>query len=157
MCMKVTTAYNHKVLTGYEDGSIALWDCRKPDGALSRLKVHSDPVMCLDYNSVTETGFSGSATECISSWTIDSDQISLKQSVNVTNPGFNDCRVRTDGKFVVFAGWDSNIRLFSGKTLKPLAVLKYHKDSVYCIAFSEENLMACGSKDQQISLWDVYR
>ena len=155
--MKMTAGDGCNVLIGYEDGSVALWDCRQYKRPLLRLKIHPDPVMCINYETVTGTGFSGSAGEEICSWTTNKDILTLKDTVTVTNPGFNDCCVRKDGKLVVFAGWDGHVRLFSVKKMKPLAVLAYHKDSVYCATFSDDKLLACGSKDEQISLWDVYR
>lgn len=155
--MKTSAADGSRVLIGYEDGSVALWDCRNYKNALSRQNIYADPVMCLDFDPVSQTGFAGSVDDQVSSWKLESDTITPKNTVRVTNPGFNSCAVRGDGRLVAFAGWDSNVRLFSVKTLKPLAVLGYHKDSVYCAAFSEDKLLACGSKDQQISLWDIYR
>lgn len=155
--MKIAKADGSKLLIGYEDGSIALWDYRQTGNAISRCKIHTDPVMCMTYDSVNCRGFSGSADEKIVSWDVQDGAINLKSSVTVTNPGFSDCLARQDGKLAAFSGWDSNIRLFSCKSLKPLAVLKCHKDSVYCLAFSDNMLLACGSKDEQISLWDIYR
>ncbi|KXZ54585.1 hypothetical protein GPECTOR_4g650 [Gonium pectorale] len=35
------------VVTGYEDGVVALWDLRRPTGPLGSLRVHSEPVMCV--------------------------------------------------------------------------------------------------------------
>lgn len=145
-----------KILIGYENGSIALWDFRQSD-IVHRLKIHADAVMCLDYSPLQNKGFSGSAVEDLCSWKILNDKINMDSSTKATNPGFNDTLIRKDGKLVVFAGWDGNIRIFGAKKFKPLAVLNYHKGSVHCLAFSEDNILACGSKDEQITLWDIYR
>ncbi|XP_052807259.1 guanine nucleotide-binding protein subunit beta-like protein 1 [Mya arenaria] len=156
MCMKMCIANDRSLLVGYEDGSVALWDIGEHK-MVSRLQLHADAVMCLDYCSKLTKGFSGSVSEDIFSCVLNNNTIVKKTEVKVTNAGFSDCKVRRDGKIVAFAGWDSNVRIFGAKHLKPLAVLNYHKEGVQCVTFSEDYLMACGSKDQLISLWDLYR
>lgn len=37
-----------------------------------------------------------------------------------------------------------------------MAILKYHAEAINCLDFSKDNILACGSKDGKISLWDVY-
>jgi len=55
------------------------------------------------------------------------------------------------------------VRLFSLKrenNLRPLGALKFHTDSVDCVDFSWRNgpkiLLAAGSKDGKVSIWDIY-
>ena len=144
------------LLTGYEDGSIVLWDLRQ-NKMMDKLKVHQDAVMCMDFSGTLNKGYSGSVNEDIYSWTVSDNKLATSISVKTTNAGFNDTLVRKDGKIVVLTGWDGNIRIFGAKKLKPLAVLNYHKQSVHCLAFSDDNILACGSKDELISLWDIYR
>lgn len=156
MCMKIKRADDKRLLIGYEDGSVASWDIRQ-NKMVDRLKVHTDAVMCMDYSSELNKGFSGSVSEHLRSWVSSGDKLNMDISVTTTNPGFNDALVRNDGKVVIFAGWDGNIRIFGAKKLKPLAVLNFHNESVHCLAFCEDNILACGSKDKLISLWDIYR
>lgn len=159
MCMKIKasqTSDSVDILVGYEDGSVALWDLRTNKMA-ANTKVHKESVMCMDFNSVINKGFSGSPDETLISWEIKDKKIKTNNEVTVKNPGFNDIVTRKDGKIVVAAGWDKQIRIFGCKKLKPLAILSYHKDSVNCVTFSPDNILACGSKDQHISLWDVYQ
>jgi len=66
----------------------------------------------------------------------------------------------------VFAsgGWDGRIRIFSWKSLRPLAVLTQHKNGgVMDLAYSSQQvamwrapIMAAAGMDSQISLWDLY-
>lgn len=58
-------------------------------------------------------------------------QISLK-----TSGGRGSLRIRSDGKIVVVAGWDGKIRIFGFKSLKPLAVLKYHREDLKGLALA---------------------
>lgn len=61
------------------------------------------------------------------------------------------------------------IRIHSTKSFRTLAVLEYHKDSLYALAFapllpndnSEETptiraWLAASGKDERISLWEIY-
>ncbi|KAK3098009.1 hypothetical protein FSP39_015278 [Pinctada imbricata] len=146
---------NKTVLIGYENGSIALWDISKCK-LLNSVKVFEESVLCVDYQSDLNKGFCGSVTNKITSFSVDGDEVVVGKSTETLNPGFNQIRIRGDKKIFVTAGWDHNVRVFSVKKLTPLAVLDYHKDSCQCLAFSTENLLACGSKDQQISLWKIY-
>ena len=88
----------------------------------------------------------------------------------VINPGMGVVRVRPDSRMAVTGGWDGRVRVFSWKNpekVKPLAVLQFHSESVECMAFSgrlgeggklggRRGVLAAGSKDGKVSLWDVY-
>ena len=66
----------------------------------------------------------------------------------------------------------ARIRVYSLKTLKPLAVLAYHRESVYALAFApvldtevkeerdedvvRKHYVAGAGKDERISLWEIY-
>jgi hypothetical protein len=51
--------------------------------------------------------------------------------------GQQSLRVRSDGRLLVTGGWDARIRIYSAKTLKEVAVLKWHKEGVYAVGFSK--------------------
>lgn len=163
MCMSIRSVQNEKhILLGYENGSVALWDIRSFK-MIDSSSFHKETVMCMDFSSGFMKGLSGSVDNKIVSWklTLDEDKnskhLTQSEQTEVINPGFNDICIRDDNKIFATAGWDTNIRIFGFKKLKPLAVLSYHKQSVQCLTFSDDFLLACGSKDQYISLWDIYR
>ena len=103
-----------------------------------------------------------------------------KEDIILKNPGTNDLKIRSDSKIFATGGWDSKIRIFAMKNFKPLAVLTIHRDSINSLTFtkmkriqeqqetvedkknqqqndfSEQNLLAAGSKDTRISLWSLY-
>jgi len=56
---------------------------------------------------------------------------------NTKHSGQQSLRVRSDGRLLVTGGWDTRIRIYSAKTLREVAVLKWHKEGVYTVAFSE--------------------
>ncbi|XP_021355416.1 guanine nucleotide-binding protein subunit beta-like protein 1 [Mizuhopecten yessoensis] len=158
MCMALCKTENDSQLViGYEDGSVALWDIRTFT-MVDKCSLYPESIMCVNYNSQVKKGAAGSVDERLVTFSLTSDsKIETGREMKATNPGFNQTLFRRDGKILATGGWDGNVRLFSGKSLKPLAVLTYHKESVQALAFSTDSILACGSKDQHISLWDVYR
>lgn len=56
---------------------------------------------------------------------------------NTKHAGQQSLSVRSDGRLIVTGGWDSRVRIYSTKTLKEVAVLKWHKEGVYAVGFSE--------------------
>jgi WD40 repeat protein len=51
--------------------------------------------------------------------------------------GQQSLTVRSDGKIFATAGWDGRMRIYSIKSLKEVAVLKWHKEGCYAVAFAE--------------------
>lgn len=45
--------------------------------------------------------------------------------------------VRSDGRVFATAGWDGRVRVYSVKSMRELAVLKWHREGVYAVAFAE--------------------
>jgi ASTRA-associated protein 1 len=56
-------------------------------------------------------------------------------SVKTGHAGQQGLSVRGDERILATAGWDSRIRVYSAKTLKELAVLKWHKEGCYAVSF----------------------
>lgn len=56
---------------------------------------------------------------------------------NTKHAGQQSLSVRSDGRLLATGGWDSRVRIYSCKTLKEVAVLKWHKEGVYAVAFGE--------------------
>ena len=59
------------------------------------------------------------------------------KTVNTKHAGQQSLRVRSDGRIFATAGWDSNVRVYSCKTMKELAVLQHHKVGCYAIGFAQ--------------------
>ncbi|XP_076445373.1 guanine nucleotide-binding protein subunit beta-like protein 1 [Babylonia areolata] len=161
MCMCVIpnqTGFGTCLVAGYESGKMILWDVCSGK-ALHECCVHDDAVMCLSFSSAKmNKGLSGSVDERLVVWRISNEgKIEIIRKIECINPGFNDISLRSDDRIVATAGWDKQVRLFSMKSMRPLAILAYHRESVRCVRFSKDCLLAAGSNDHLISLWDVYR
>lgn len=57
--------------------------------------------------------------------------------VNTKHAGQQNLTVRSDGLVFATAGWDSKVRVYATKSLKELAVLKWHQVGVYATAFAQ--------------------
>ncbi|KAL2831882.1 WD40-repeat-containing domain protein [Aspergillus pseudoustus] len=67
------------------------------------------------------------------------------KTVHTKHAGQQGLRIRDDGKVFATAGWDSRVRVYSARTMKELAVLKWHKEGCYCVAFAGVLLSSRGS------------
>lgn len=56
---------------------------------------------------------------------------------NTKHAGQQSLSVRSDGRLLVTGGWDTRVRIYSTKTLKEVAVLKWHKEGIYAVAFGK--------------------
>lgn len=157
------------LLVAYEDGCLTSY--RTTNGSeVSCLQLSSPSTMdegtpaitCLDFHNATMRGISGSPGDRLNVFEVsDLGELGLKTSVAITNPGVACVRVRPDGKYCVAGGWDHRIRVFSWKTLKLLAVIELHSDTVQCLTFvrrpsESEVLLVAGSRDGRMSLWNLY-
>lgn len=57
--------------------------------------------------------------------------------VQTKHSGQQGLKIRSDGKIFATAGWDSRVRVYSVQSLKELAVLKWHKEGCYAVAFAD--------------------
>lgn len=85
----------------------------------------------------------------------------MEKEIELKNPGIASVKIRKDRKILGTGGWDGRIRIYSWKTLKPLAYLSYHTQTINTVDFSEDlcdhgQLLAAGGKDSRISLWSLY-
>ncbi|CAB4002349.1 guanine nucleotide-binding subunit beta 1 [Paramuricea clavata] len=159
MCLKSIETEKKYLVAGYESGDIILWDLQSSN-MVSKLCVHKEPVMCVDIDPKSNRGISGSAEEKVTVFKLTAERrLEVEKTVQIKNCGISEVKIRGDCKIFATAGWDHKLRIFSWKSLKPLAILNYHTQSVDAVAFSncQEQLLAAGSKDGRISLWSLYK
>ncbi|KAJ5165839.1 hypothetical protein N7492_006135 [Penicillium capsulatum] len=109
---------------------------------------HTQPVLSLDISPSRDSFITSSADAFIIKHPIPTgceegipivnykEETPLKV-MNTKHCGQQGLRWRTDGRIFATAGWDSRVRVYSGKTMKELAVLKWHKEGCYSVAFGD--------------------
>lgn len=147
------------LVSGYEDGQVMVHShCGAFDDKdqgwvkLMVAKAHSQPVLSLDVLPATTYFLTSSADAILSKFSLDlveGGQVqgrTADKSINTKHAGQQGLIVRSDGKIFATAGWDGRIRVYSCKTMKELAVLKWHKDGCYAVNFA--GVMLDGLKDR---------
>jgi ASTRA-associated protein 1 len=139
------------IVSGYEDGHTMIHiriDLSVPSDQWRWQKIltskpHSQPLLSLDVSPLKDFYITSSADAIIAKFTMpDSPLASIvdtksSKTVNTKHAGQQGLCLRSDGRIFATAGWDARIRVYSSKTLKELAVLKWHKDGCYSVAFAE--------------------
>ncbi|CAK8673686.1 unnamed protein product [Clavelina lepadiformis] len=179
MCSKLVNVHSNLVaFIGYEDGTMLKWDVTNEKVISKGERLFDEPVMTFDLCNDTaldsaQFGFCASATNELIKWHVETnfskeanlnskvEDFQIMKKISLLNPGIASLKIRSDKKIIATGGWDYKVRIFSFKSLKPLAVLQYHTGTVQTVAFSEclqsfGQLLACGSNDNKISVWKLY-
>lgn len=80
-------------------------------------------------------------------WKTELKPIKISQTKHSGQQGLH---YRSDGKIFATAGWDAHIRVYSGKTMKELAVLKWHNVGCYATAFAVVQAVGNGMPDKDL-------
>lgn len=164
MCLKhIDISDQSYVLAGYESGDFLIWDLRN-NKFLDGIKMDESP-MTIDYNPISNRGLCGGPTDKINIFNFNRNTMEMiqKPDISVKNAGISCIKIRNDMKVFASGGWDGRIRIFSWKSMRPLAVLTEHKTNIMDIVYSDDKvsmwkspIMAAASVDGLISLWNIY-
>lgn len=159
LLMNLKVIDSNYLMSGYENGEIALFDSRAFKEVTNLNLFHGQPVMSFDFCKSLNLGFGGSSENNLKKISLREEKMTLieEETIELVNPGLNCIKIRkSDSKIVSCGGWDNRVRLYGTKKLKLLACLDFHKEAVNSIDFSAKNLMAVGGNDCLISFWDLY-
>lgn len=142
MCVKILTRDGQIILiAGYESGHCCLWryDQEKSRWALlSTIKSHSQPILSLDVAKDLRKYYTSAADATVACYSL--TDLTASQPIKTAqtkHSGQQSLRVRSDDKIFATAGWDGCVRVYSAKTMRELAVLKWHKQGCYALAFAD--------------------
>lgn len=153
------------LLTAYEAGVLVLWDLEsyKP---ISHLQVcQEECLMAVDYDAYNNRGVCGGTSDKIYVFSVDRQSMELCKTseICIKNAGISRLKIRKDLKVFVSTGRDGRIRIFSWKSMRPLAVLTEHRNELLDVIYSDEKvsmwkavIMAAAGTDGKISLWNLY-
>ncbi|KAF6809174.1 WD repeat-containing protein [Colletotrichum sojae] len=135
------------LVTAYENGlaTVLQFD---PSGTWNTVylsRVHQQPVLSLDV--VADQGYflTSGADAVVAKHPLPGspnsavDEQPVQQPLKISNTkhsGQQGLRVRDDGRIFATAGWDSAVRVYSSKTLKEVATLRWHKVGCYAVALA---------------------
>ncbi|KAF9301956.1 ASTRA complex subunit [Mortierella antarctica] len=132
------------MLVGYEDGSMTLFrerahvKSKRSMEVVWTIKCHREPVMAMDISSDHEYAVSCSSDSLLVKYRLFGQLQGVPETIQepLKTTGVADVKFRNDNRILALAG----IRVFSAKTLKPLAVLQYHREGLYCLGFANVEL-----------------
>lgn len=138
------------VIAGYESGRTYLFKGNANYNGWETMYTacpHSQPILSLDISPLFDVYYTSSADAVIAKHPLlqaIGQQQPIKE-VQTRHSGQQGLKIRTDGKIFATAGWDRKARVYSAKTVKELAVLKWHKEGCYAIAFGEVSSAGAGA------------
>ena len=136
------------VLAGYETGHAAVWQ-RNASNQWQTIcvnKHHSQPILSLGIALHQDCFFTSSADAIIARHPLLDARVESK-AVQTKHAGQQSLALRSDEKIFATAGWDGRARVYSTKTMKELAVLKWHKEGCYALAFANVSETAITADD----------
>lgn len=164
MCMQPVIFSNQTyLLAGYESGIFLTWDLRT--ASVINVAQFEECPIAFDFCSEANRGIYGNTTDKLGIFGYQRNEMKLinRGDICIKNPGTNCVRIRKDQKVFCTGGNDGRVRVFSWKSLRPLAVLTEHKTTLNDIVYSpgkvdlwKSPIMACAGNDGQISLWNLY-
>lgn len=164
MCMRhLRFSDQSYILAGYESGAFLTWDMRT-NRIINAAKFGECP-FSFDFCSLTNRGIYGNASDKLGIFGYNRNEMKLidRGDIAIKNAGINCIKIRRDQKIFSAGGRDGRIRIFSWKSLRPLAVLTDHKAAISDIEYSNEKvdlwkspITATSSADGQIALWNIY-
>jgi WD40 repeat protein len=162
MVMAVSIFYHPQtshlmVIAGYESGHTSVSQVISSTWqTLYTTQAHTQPILSLDVSSSKHFYFTSSADAIIAKHPIPASQEHVIMAVEsmplkmlqTKHAGQQSLRIRNDGKIFATAGWDSRVRVYSVNGLKELAVLKWHKEGCYTVAFADVPVITDGFDDR---------
>ncbi|KAI7475540.1 WD40 repeat-like protein [Hortaea werneckii] len=146
MVMAIRLDYTHEhdltIVGGYESGHACVWRRNPTSQYWERTytyQAHSQPILSLDLAISLGSFFTSSADAVIARHPFDAAGGETKV-IQTRHAGQQGLTIRADRKIFATAGWDGKGRVYSAKTMKELAVLKWHKEGCYALAFAATDL-----------------
>ena len=160
-----STSNSLLIAAGYESGHTFLYHYLTTSSwqKIYSSQPHSQPVLSLSISPQLNYFLTSSADAIIAKHPFSTDHPVCPsgennkplKTVHTKHSGQQGLHIRSDGKVFSTAGWDSKVRVYSAKTMRETAVLKWHRDGCFATAFAEILLKGNGEKSQADDLTDI--
>ncbi|KAE8895736.1 hypothetical protein PF005_g2194 [Phytophthora fragariae] len=149
------------IAAGFEGGQLAIMDLRSGGKVACETTVAqgANALLAFDVTRDGRSAICGSSGEELyaANFDVAAYTLSSRSFFSCSHGGFSSVCIRGDQRIVATGGWDHRVRVFHLRKLKPLAVLKYHSESVFALDFSADSaLLTSCSKDHKIAFWSLY-
>ena len=143
MAMKIShLAGGHLiVIAGYESGRTCMF---RQEGITGKWEIiynnrpHEQPLLSLDVAPSLDYYLTSGADAIVAKHPVAAHGGATEplKTVQTKHAGQQGLCIRSDGKIFATSGWDGRARIYSCKSMKELAVLKWHREGCYSIAFA---------------------
>lgn len=146
------TPWRLTLIAGYESGHVCVQAFNPQSRTWSPIYLsqpHSQPILSLCVTPKSGFFYTSAADDIIAQHAISTSPFNLTaagalelalstpaQITHTKHSGQQSLTIRDDEKVLASAGWDASARVYSVKTLQELAVLKWHKEGCYAVAFA---------------------
>lgn len=152
-CIDVSPG-KQKLLCGYTNGKICLWELRSKNAVWERQYAHEGYVRCVKLMPDATSFFSGGNDHAIRKWTDGSREAIMAFSGHTLAV----CCLATskDHCRMVSGSYDKTLRVWHQETGTSISLLKGHEGLVFSVSTSMDcKRVASGSSDMTVRVWDV--
>jgi ASTRA-associated protein 1 len=147
------------LLSANEGGAAILQTLSPENGVWTTIyssSSHNQPIIGLDLAPTLGHFYTSAADSIIARYPLprcdgdipsDHDRVVIKTG----HAGQQGLVIRSDDRIFATAGWDSRVRVYSTTSMQEVAVLKWHKEACYSVAFAEI-LNVVGRRDNEREL-----
>ncbi|GME27423.1 wd40 repeat-like protein [Neofusicoccum parvum] len=72
------------------------------------------------------------------------------KATHTKHSGQQSVTVRSDGRILATAGWDGRVRVYSARSVREVAVLAWHKEGCYAVAFADVGAAEGGDEGEGV-------
>jgi WD40 repeat protein len=135
------------VIAGYESGHTVVSQLTSSQTwqVVYATQAHTQPILSLDVSPLQNYYLTSSADAIIAKHPVPISAENIIMAIEsmplktqqTKHSGQQGLRMRDDSKIFATAGWDSRVRVYDAKSMKELAVLKWHKEGCYTVSFAD--------------------